>query len=66
MAIRFDRSDPESALPQIEGILNDFIDRVYPVGCLFLTSNEKYNPNTKFGGKWELIDTNPYTWTRTR
>lgn len=64
-----DRQQYETALPQLEkriAELNDsLIDRVYPIGSYYYTSNDKTNPN-HWGGEWELTSTSPYTWHRTR
>ena len=31
------------------------IDKIYPVGCFFDTTDDSFNPNTTWGGTWEKI-----------
>lgn len=31
------------------------IDKIYPVGCFFDTTDSSFNPNTTFGGTWKRI-----------
>lgn len=38
---------------QING--TSFIDIVYPIGSIYETLDESFNPNTSFGGNWERI-----------
>lgn len=33
----------------------DIIDYIYPVGSIYLSLNEEFNPNVAYGGEWELI-----------
>lgn len=33
----------------------DIIDYIYPVGSIYLSLNEEFNPNIAYGGEWELI-----------
>ncbi len=62
-----DRQSPSEAIPQLEKMVNSLIDRVLPVGSLFYTSNDKYNPNKELGGIWELKSTSPsYEWHRVK
>ena len=35
-----------------KAVLN--VDLIYPIGSYYETSNFGFNPNTHFGGKWEL------------
>lgn len=37
----------------INGI--SFIDIIYPIGSIYETLDESFNPNTSFGGNWERI-----------
>ena len=34
----------------------DLLDRVHPIGSVYLTTNGQFNPNISFGGKWNIID----------
>lgn len=38
--------------------INDisFIDIIYPIGSIYETLDESFNPNTSFGGDWERIE----------
>ena len=65
-----DRERPDAAIPQLEKRISqmeaDLIDRVYPIGSYYFTSDYDFNPNS-FGGRWELVNnTDPYKWHRTR
>lgn len=42
----------------VELKINDipFIDIVYPIGSIYETLDESFNPNTSFGGDWERIE----------
>ena len=31
------------------------IDAIYPVGSVYLTIDDSFDPNVKFGGSWSLI-----------
>jgi len=53
MAI-FNREDYRTVLPQLEKKLDSLIDMFYPVGSYYETSDKSFNPNTAWGGKWEL------------
>lgn len=33
-----------------------FIDIIYPIGSIYETLDESFNPNTSFGGTWERIE----------
>ena len=33
-----------------------FIDIIYPIGSIYETLDENFNPNTSFGGDWERIE----------
>ena len=55
MAI-FNREDARTVLPQIEAKLEEVIDRIYPVGTYYTTSDHKFNPN-EWGGLWTIDDT---------
>ena len=39
--------------------IDELIDKIYPVGSYYETSNGSFNPNTNWGGKW-VKDTNGY------
>ena len=64
MAIKYDRFNPESAIPQIESVVNDLIEKVYPVGSYYYTGDQRFDPNKEFGGRWKKTSSNPYTWLR--
>ena len=53
MAI-YNREDPRTVLPQLEKRIAGLIDLFYPVGSYYETSDSKFNPNTAWGGTWEL------------
>lgn len=36
------------------------VDFIYPIGSLYFTTNGSFNPNTKFGGKWEQLTEDAY------
>ena len=31
------------------------LDAIYPVGSVYLTIDDNFDPNEKFGGSWKLI-----------
>ena len=64
MPIKFDRFNPESTLPQLEHVVNELIERVYPVGSYYYTGDVRFDPNKEFGGRWKLESSNPYKWLR--
>lgn len=44
-----------SDVNQIKTAINSgLINLIYPVGCYFETSDESFNPNTSWGGVWQL------------
>lgn len=36
------------------------VDFIYPIGSLYFTTNGSFNPNIKFGGKWEQLTEDAY------
>ena len=65
-----DRKNPEAAIPQLEtkidSISKALIDRVYPVGSCYFTSEEGFDPAI-IVGKWEReTNTSPFRWRRIR
>lgn len=36
------------------------LDYCHPVGQIFITTNDNFNPNTMFGGTWEQITSDAY------
>lgn len=36
------------------------VDFIYPVGCLFITTDISFNPNIKFGGTWARLEGDVY------
>ncbi len=40
-------------LEQKETGIDAIIDKIYPIGCFFETTNTEFNPNTEWGGTWE-------------
>lgn len=39
-------------------VLDDILNVIYPVGSIYSTTSDSFNPSTAFGGTWEA-----YTWT---
>lgn len=71
MANILDRERPGTAIPQLEKRIdeleNSFIDRAYPVGSYYFTSNSSFDPSVSIGGVWELTNnSDPYKWQRKR
>lgn len=55
-----------SELMDIKLNRNDLFNLIYPVGCVYSTTNEDFDPSESFGGVWQLIDsTIVYMWERT-
>ena len=52
MAI-FNREDARTVLPQLEAKLADVINRIYPVGTYYETSDSRFDPN-EWGGLWTI------------
>ena len=44
-------------------LISQILDRVYPVGAVYISS-QPTDPGTLFGGTWEQIEGNLYTWER--
>lgn len=44
-------------------LISQILDRVYPVGTVYISSLPT-DPGTLFGGTWEQIEGNLYTWER--
>lgn len=44
-------------------LISQILDRVYPVGTVY-SSSQPTDPGTLFGGTWEQIEGNLYTWER--
>lgn len=42
-------------MPALQGNIDEFIDLIYPIDSIFITS-ENENPGSVLGGTWELID----------
>lgn len=65
-----DRQRPDSAIPQLEKRIKDIddglINRIYPIGTNFYTTDQQFDPNVFWGGEWELTSTSPYEWHRIR
>lgn len=36
------------------------VDFIYPVGCLFITTDTTFNPNITFGGTWARLEGDVY------
>lgn len=36
------------------------VDFIYPVGCLFITTDTNFNPNITFGGTWARLEGDVY------
>lgn len=47
-------------------IADDMLELIYPVGSLYQTTNEGFDPNSNFKGLWEMIsdDDGIYVWER--
>ena len=43
----------ENGIEEVSNNLNLVWSHVYPVGCLFETTDSAFNPQTHFGGTWE-------------
>lgn len=55
-----------SELMDIKLNRNDLFNLIYPVGSVYSTTNEDFDPSESFGGVWQLIDsTIVYMWERT-
>lgn len=50
----------------IEEFEKEVFDRIYPIGTIYQTTDDSFNPSINFMGIWELIDsTNDiYVWER--
>ena len=60
-----DRENPNSSIPQLEKKINGLVGKIYPVGCVFFTSSDKYDPNKELTGRWEKVSSSPYhEWHR--
>lgn len=46
----------EDMVPATDSEFKAFFDAIYPVGCLFQTTNADFNIETAFGGKWEKVE----------
>lgn len=42
----------------------DLLDKYYPVGSYYSTSNSTFDPNTVWGGTWNVSGNGPYVWHR--
>ena len=42
-------------LLDFDTMLDTMLDTIYPVGSVYLTIDDNFDPNEKFGGSWELI-----------
>ena len=40
---------------KVQEINNTFLDKTYPVGSVYMTMDNNFNPATSFGGVWEKI-----------
>ena len=40
------------------------IDRIYPIGTVYHTTDSEFNPNDNFVGVWVLIEDTNYEWER--
>lgn len=36
------------------------VDFIYPIGCLFITTDTTFNPNITFGGTWARLEGDVY------
>ena len=41
-------------------VAQDLIDLIYPVGCLFITTDKTFNPNNTLGGTWARLEGDVY------
>lgn len=46
---------PDNYIFDKNGMMREFIDFFYPVGCFFDTTDASFNPNVVWGGTWELV-----------
>lgn len=44
-----------AARDRLNTIMDSIYNAIYPIGCLFWTSNKDFNPGSTFGGKWVKI-----------
>ena len=51
---------------KLDEFMTSVYDVVYPIGTLYHTTNNSFNPNISFGGVWNKIseDNNIYIWER--
>ena len=56
----------DTVADRLDELSSSIIDIVYPVGTLYHTTNDSFDPNTTFGGVWNKIseDNNIYIWER--
>ena len=49
---------PDTTTPYTATTMNNMqkllVDLIYPIGCYFETSDSDFNPNTAWGGTWEI------------
>ena len=50
----------EDILPVADNQFSELFNKIYPVGSIYLSMNDTFNPNTAFGGVWEKIQTGRY------
>lgn len=57
VALEF-KNYPDTTTPYTATNMNNMqkllVNMIYPVGCYFETSNSEFDPNTTWGGTWEL------------
>lgn len=46
---------PDSYLFDKQNAMRSVLDFFYPVGTIYTTEDKNFNPNTRWGGTWELI-----------
>lgn len=45
---------------KLQNQIDELIDKIYPIGSYYETSNPDFDPNTEWGGTWNRHDTEGY------